>query len=236
MHAYDETYLRDGMENLGEAMDYAVHICKLDLDDFFAMFVSSGIAHHFGTANPKYISGMSGTELVLEVLRKSGIRDVDGKSWTAYDRSPEYWCGWSLAYFQWYTGRIFESIRECMTMSEILALYPTLHEAPEEKFVEVVNRMIAEKHLPTRLQTRRKQAGLTQSALSEKAQVNLRTLQQYEMRGKDVNKAAGETLRRLSQTLHCRMEDLLEYNELPCFPDFKIDRGEAQKIQPRDLF
>lgn len=211
MHAYDENYLRDGMQNLGEAMDYAVHICKLDPDDFFGMFISCGIAWQFGTANPKYISGMSGTELVLEVLQKSGIPTPGEKFWTAYDRSPEYWYGWILAYFQWYTGRTFESIRECLSMKEILNLYPTLHEAPEEKFVEVVTRMIREKHLPTRLQTRRKQAGLTQSSLSEKAQVNLRTLQQYEMRGKDINKAAGETLRRLAQVLYCRIEDLLEY-------------------------
>lgn len=211
MRAYAEPYLRDGMQNLGEAMDYAVNVCKLDPDDFFEMFISCGIAGQFGMANPKYISGMSGTELVLEVLQKTGISKPNAVQWTSYDRSPEYWCGWSLAYFQWYTHRTFESIQECLTMQEILNLYPTLHEAPEEKFVGVVNQIIRDKHLPPRLQARRKQAGLTQKELSKRAQVNLRTLQQYELRAKDINKAAGETLRRLAQVLYCRIEDLLEY-------------------------
>jgi len=213
MHAYAEEYLSDGMQNLGEAFDYAVHHCQLELDRFFGMFVSSGIAFQFGVSNPKYISGMSGTELALEVLQKSGMLTARAESWTAYDRTPEYWCGWVLAYYQWFTGRSFESIRESLTMQEVLALYPTLHEAPEEKFVDVVNRMIRDKHLATRLQARRKAVGLTQKDLSERAQVNLRTLQQYEMRAKNINKAAGETLRRLAQVLYCRIEDLLEYNE-----------------------
>lgn len=211
MRAYTELYLRDGMENLAEAMDYAVNICKLNPDDFFGMFIASGIADQFGTANPKYISGMSGTELVLEVLQKTGIDKSDKNSWTAYDRTPEYWCGWSLAYFQWYTGCTFQSIQECLSMKEILDLYPTLHEAPEEKFVEVLKQIIRNKHLPTRLQTRRKQTGLTQKELSKLAQVNLRTLQQYELRAKNINKAAGETLYRLAKALYCRIENLLEY-------------------------
>jgi len=215
MHAYAEEYLSDGMQNLGEAFDCATNRWRLDLDRFFRMFVSSGIAFQFGVANPKYISGMSGTELALEVLQKSGISTSQAESWTAYDRTPEYWCGWTLAYFQWFTGRSFESIRECLTMKELLALYPTLHEAPEEKFVAVVNQMILDKHLPTRLQARRKAVGLTQKALSAQAQVNLRSLQQYERRAKDINKAAGETLRRLAQVLYCRIEDLLEYDKTP---------------------
>ena len=45
------------------------------------------------------------------------------------------------------------------------------------------------------------------------ASVNLRTLQQYENRSKDIGKAAGSTLLALSRVLGCRMEDLLEYNE-----------------------
>ena len=32
----------------------------------------------------------------------------------------------------------------------------------------------------------------------------------YEQRNKDINKAQADTLYRLSQALHCRMEDLLE--------------------------
>ena len=53
-------------------------------------------------------------------------------------------------------------------------------------------------------------AGIKKSA--KKVGVNLRTLQQYEIRAKDINKAAGATLLALSKVLGCRVEDLLEYD------------------------
>ena len=63
---------------------------------------------------------------------------------------------------------------------------------------------------PTRLQVRRKNNRLTQRKLSELAGVNLCTIQQYEGRSKDINKAAGGTLRSLAQVLSCQIEDILE--------------------------
>ena len=97
-------------------------------------------------------------------------------------------------------------------MKEIEKLYPTLHEASEKKFVDTVNRMIRKKNPPTRLQTQRKISGYSQRELAEKVGVNLRTLQQYEIRAKDINKAAGATLLALAKVLGCRVEDLLEYD------------------------
>ncbi|MGN0714680.1 MAG: helix-turn-helix domain-containing protein, partial [Anaerovoracaceae bacterium] len=103
-------------------------------------------------------------------------------------------------------------IHKFITMQEIEMLYPTLHEAPDQKFVDIVNRRIRRVNPPTRLQTQRKICGYSQRELAEKVGVNLRTLQQYEIRAKDINKAAGATLLALSKTLGCRMEDLLEYD------------------------
>lgn len=45
--------------------------------------------------------------------------------------------------------------------------------------------------------------------------MNLRTIQQYERRSRDINKAAGATLRALSIALSCSIEDLLEYHDTP---------------------
>ena len=212
IHAYSEHYLDDAMRNLGEAFDFAHMVCHLDLDSFFAMFINSGIADLFGNGHPKYVAGLSGTELAMEVMRKSGLNPDGLQAQTEYDYSPEYWTGWALAYFQWFTKRPFKNIAECVTMQEILQLYPTLHEASEEKFVETVNRIICNKNLPTRLQKRRKDAGLTQKELAERSGVKLRTIQQYEMRAKNINKAAAETLQQFAQVLSCRIEDLLEYD------------------------
>ena len=212
IHAYSENYLDDAMRNLGEAFDFAHTVCRLDLDSFFAMFINSGIADLFGNGHPKYVAGLSGTELAMEVMRKSGLNPDGLQAQVEYDYSPEYWTGWALAYFQWFTKRPFKNIAECVTLAEILQLYPTLHEASEEKFVETLNCLIHNKNLPTRLQKRRKDAGLTQKELAERSGVKLRTIQQYEMRAKNINKAAAETLLQLAQTLYCSMEDLLEYD------------------------
>ena len=62
----------------------------------------------------------------------------------------------------------------------------------------------------SRLQILRKNCGLSQKSLSEKSGVNLRTLQQYEIRAKDLNKAAVETLLALATVIGCSITDLME--------------------------
>ena len=213
IHAYDEIYLDDAMKNLGEAFDYAVNYCHLDLSAFLQMFITSGYASSYEKGVPKIISGLSGTELVYDILVKSMNQREFPDFEIEYHYSKEYWCGWILAYYQWYTGRSFKSIQTYITMSEIEKLYPTLHEASETKFVDTINRIIRKKNAPTRLQTQRKISGYSQKELAEKVGVNLRTLQQYEIRAKNINKAAGETLLNLAKTLGCRVEDLLEYDD-----------------------
>ena len=220
IHAYDEQYLNDAMCNLGEAFDFAANVCQVEPDDFLSMMISTGIAFQFERGVPKYVSGMSGTELALEVLRKSGIPAENAMVRTEYSCSPEYWTGWITACFQWHTGRSFQNILESLSMREVLRLYPILHEVSEDRAIDALNRAILGKSLPTRLQSRRKDCGITQRELSEKSGVNLRTIQQYEHRSKDINKAAGATLRALAIALSCQIEDLLEYT-----PDDQEERN-----------
>lgn len=212
IHAYDNQYLDDAMKCLGEAMDYAVNGCQMSMDSFLELFIGTGYAEQFEAGVPKYVSGVSGTELVMDVLTKSGMGMEFPQAQIDYDYSPEYWSGWILAYYQWYTGRSFKEILKHITMQEIEKLYPTLHEASEKKFVDTVNRMIRKKNPITRLQAQRKISGYSQRELAQKVGVNLRTLQQYEIRAKDINKAAGVTLLALAKVLGCRVEDLLEYD------------------------
>lgn len=212
IHAYDSQYLDDAMKCLGEAMDYAANCCQMNMDRFLELFIGTGYAEQFAAGVPKYVSGVSGTELVMDVLTKSGMNMDFPQAQIDYDYSSQYWCGWILAYYQWYTGRSFKEIRKHISMQEIEKLYSTLHEASEKKFVDTVNRMIRKKNPSTRLQAQRKISGYSQRELAEKVGVNLRTLQQYEIRAKDINKAAGITLLSLAKALGCRVEDLLEYD------------------------
>lgn len=211
-HAYDEQYLQDAMSNLGEAMDYAVHGCRMTMDEFMDFFVTSGLAEQFGAGVPKMVSGISGTELVYEVSYKAGMEVESVEIEPQYICSKEYWCGWILAYYQWYTGRTFKDIRQHISMQRVEELYPALHEAAEEKFVDTVNHMIRKKERMTRLQALRKVSGYSQRELAEKSGIGLRNIQQYEQRAKDINKASVSNLLALAQVLGCRVEDLVEYS------------------------
>ena len=76
IHAYDSQYLEDAMKCLGEAMDYAANSCQVNMDGFLELFIGTGYAEQFAAGVPKYVSGVSGTELVMDVLTKSGT-DID---------------------------------------------------------------------------------------------------------------------------------------------------------------
>lgn len=212
IHAYAEAYLDDAMSNLGEAFDYASNACGFTLDKFMELFIASGYADRFGKGNPKVVSGMSGTELVIDVIGKSGITMEFPDAQIEYDCSAEYWCGWIIAYYQWYTARSFRDIATHITMRDVYKLYPIMHEAAEDKFVDTVNNIIRRQGNPTKLQTQRKLCGYSQRELSEKSGVNLRTLQQYELGTKDINKASAQTIVSLANVLGCAVEDLLEPN------------------------
>lgn len=209
-YAYDEIYLDDAMKNLGEAFDYSATVLNIPMDDFLDMFIISGIAEQFQRGVPKFVSGLSGTELALEVLNRTGNDSAYNTPQTEYDCSPEYWCGWILAFYQWNTGKSFKEIKKYIPMSEIYKLYPTLHEASEEKFIDVANSILERKNLPTKLQTIRKAIGLSQKELSDKSGVTLRMIQQYEQCAKDINKSTATNLFALAGALGCNAEDLLE--------------------------
>lgn len=210
--AYAEEYLNDAMENLGEAFDYAVNVCSLGIDEFMDLFIASGYIDSFSKGCPKYVSGLSGTELVMEIVGKAGKQMSFPEPQTEYNCSPEYWCGWILAYYQWATRRSFKDIRNNISMLEIRKLYSPLHEAAEDKFVDTLNAIIQRKNAPAKLQQQRKRCGYSQKELAERSGVNLRTLQQYELKTKDISKASVQTVVALANALGCRVEELLEYS------------------------
>lgn len=209
MSAYSELYLDWAMKNLGEAFDYAVNCCGRDIDLFSKLFIASKLADLFGKGNPKYIVGISGTELAVMVFELTGESMDFPDASIDYDYSPEYWAGWSIAYYQWKSGKSFKNIFSYISMTEILKLYPTLHEASEEKFVDVVDSIIERRSCVTRLQLQRKLYGCSQRELAEKTGVNLRTLQQYELGTKDIRKASVSTVLALANELGCSVDDIM---------------------------
>ena len=211
IYAYSELYRDDAMDRLGGMLDFAVNDCAFNIEAFLQRFVISGVAAQFEKGNPRYVSGFSGEELVHEVVRWSGLlRNLPEASFCTMERTPEYWCGWILAYYQWKTVKPFARIiRECPG-TELLQLYPVLHEASEERAAEALRQRAEERHAQSQLQRLRVYAGMTQAVLAERSGVSLRSIQMYEQRRKDINKAQAMTLFRLADALACGEEDLLE--------------------------
>ena len=211
-HAYSKSYLDDAMQNLGDMLDYAIVDCGYAPDEFFSWFITSGIAKKFEKGNPKYVAGMSGIELAREVVflttgsyptKERAIKDF---------ASREYWAGWILAYYQWYSSLKFSDMTENgLSLSEVLSLY-ILHEADQSKFVDTANEIISRHKLekPSNLTTIRKARGFTQGQLAEQSGVALRMIQLYEQRQNDINKAQAGTLLSLAKALGCEMQDLME--------------------------
>lgn len=210
-HAYSPLYLEDAMHNLGSMLDYAINHAHFKADIFFEMFVASGVAAQMEAGNPRYVSGMSGVELTLRVLAKSSDYALPPTTYCPHARTPEYWAGWVLAYYQWHSTCSFVFIqRNGLNISTIISLYPRLHEADLSKFVQTANRLI-QKHLSTRrstLKTIRKQAHFTQKQLADLSGVTLRMIQAYEQGDQDIRKAEAKTVIALSQILGCTPETI----------------------------
>ena len=210
--AYDEHYLNDAMVELGDMIDYAVNGCGFSPDAFFMLFINSGIADKFGHGNPKYIGGMSGVELALEVYRCATGRIISLDAELSTRRSTEYWAGWLMAYCHWDTGyRFRDMIDSGMTLGHIMEMY-AVEKVDISKFTDETKRLVeaAEKTRQTNLKTIRKSRGISQSELARLSGVTLRMIQLYEQRQNDINKAQSSTLTDLAQALGCRAEDLIE--------------------------
>lgn len=209
IHAYDEIYLDDAMETLGGAVEYATLFCNIDGQEFFNLFIISGIAEEFGRGNVKYISGLSGIELAITVLERCGKKASDITEIPYIDYPAEYWIGWILAYYQWYTGKAFSVICKKISYEKLEKLYGVLHEADQSKAVSVFDEIMNEKS-ETNLAKHRKEKGLSQSQLAKEAGISVRSVQLYEQRKTDINKAQYNHLVALSKALGCKTEDLLE--------------------------
>jgi len=201
IHAYSEIYLDDAMNTLAEVFSYVQD--EIQADILFRRFVMSGIAYQFGKGNPRYLN-MPSQVLFNEIVGDSmPLIYPKGRG-----RSPQYWCGYVLAYYQWYTGLGFERIGLYLPPSRIIGMYHPLHEADIQKFVDIANGIIFQKE--TNLARYRKNANMSQMQLAKLSQISLRSIQLYEQRQLNINVAPANKLLSLSRVLGCSIEDLLE--------------------------
>lgn len=208
--AYDKVYLEKARASLGRMLDYAVYDAGFDLEAFFDIFIRSGIATRFERGDCDILVGRSGVELAYDVLK---IHDPNAdlpKPRFTKDKSEEYWTGWALAYYQWKTARSFADVIRYISINDIRAMYCPYHEMDIRHFVDAMNEIYHKNKKESNLKLLRLQSGLTQKELAEMSGVPIRTLQQYEQKQKNINKAQAEYVIMLSRTLCCDPMALLE--------------------------
>ncbi len=82
-----------------------------------------------------------------------------------------------------------------------------------EHFIEDMNKRYDAIEHETHLKTVHQSHGISQAELAKLSGVNLRSIQMYEQKLNNIDKAQAGTLYKLSRVLGCTVEDLLESPE-----------------------
>lgn len=207
---YSETQLYRFMEKMGEAFDYAINDCKIDATEFVKMFIASTACKKIENGEASYILGKSGIEIAIECVYEITDRELSVEPSEKFNRSVQYWIGWAVCYYQWLSSRKYVDIFKAVLYKDMLGIYQILHEESIEKVASVLDEKVRAAYPATNLKRIRTVYGCSQRELAEMSGVSLRSIQMYEQRNKDINKAQSESLYRLAKTLGCTMEDLME--------------------------
>lgn len=206
MTSYDKSYLDDAMDNLGSMFDYSVNVLHCDADSVMERFLISGLAEKFGRGDCKIVAGYSGTELSRETLRQSGWTEPFAEGYTSIS-SPEYWAGWSLAYYQWYCGQTFRELnKRGIRLSDIIAMYYPMHEADLSSFCDRMETIYPRKYSAAEhMRNARKESGLTQARLAELSGIPIRLIRAYEQGAIDPMRGEYRTIAALEKALRIRL-------------------------------
>ena len=104
LHSYDEIYTAKAQTSLAQMLRYAEEDMHIELNEFWDMFLISGVADLFGKGDFRFLVGMSGVEAAWEVVWRLTGEWPQVKPTFCLDKSPTYWTGWILAWYQWYSG------------------------------------------------------------------------------------------------------------------------------------
>lgn len=177
--AYDEMYLSFFMNSMGLMLDYACVDNDYNPDTFFRMFIDSGIARLVEIGDVSIISGKSGIEIANMVFEYYGLDDALFTPTIKHNKTEIYWCGYVLAYYQWYSSKRFIEIWEHLSLLELKDLYYPYHEADISKIVEIIDKKI-NKIDKKPLQELRLAKGLTQKELAKRANMDISQIQRLE--------------------------------------------------------
>ena len=211
IRSYDEDYLNDAMKNLAIIFDYGINDCGIPSTTLIKMFISSKLSYYFEIGHPSFVSGKSGLENVAYMYELINKNEFEYKKYIIKGSlTKEYWVGYVLAYYQWYSSKTYKEIFDKISFDELIRKYHPYHEMDITHFVNYLEEIINNKKLETNLAKFRKINNLSQSQFAKLSNVSLRSIQLYEQRVNDIDKAQVHTLYKFAKVLHCSIEDLLE--------------------------
>ena len=210
---YRDLYLNDYVNLLASAFDYAMVDLNIDIDEFESIFLSSKYIRFIEILDPGVISGQSGVELVLNMLDDINYNYKYIEQRPKNGRTPEYWVGYALANYQFQTKKRFKDIFNKIHLVDIIRMYKVYHEMDITNFIDDFDKMLKNINTESKLKKFRENRGLSQSELARLANVNLRSIQLYEQKVNDIDKAQANTLYKISTVLGCSIDDLLENPE-----------------------
>ena len=144
------------------------------------------------------------------MVTEAGLSPIEHEDEMYLDKSPEYWAGWALAYYQWCTCRSFIRINDAVPIGKVIDMYEVYHEVDILHFVDAVNGFWDEYYKDTNLKRFRKYSGLSQKELADLSGVPLRQIQLFEQRQRDINHTRAIDVVRLGRVVGCKTEDLLQ--------------------------
>ena len=95
--------------------------------------------------------GKSGVEIGYEVMNKNFGEFQPIEIEYTVNRSPEYWVGWVLAYYQWQSGKAFSEINKEISLDEIVVMYYLYHEMDIRQIIDAIEQLIQSKGNDTNL-------------------------------------------------------------------------------------
>lgn len=210
MNAYDYDLMPRAQKVMGSLFDTSINFYGIKLDDFYHMFLNSPISKKIERGDPAIIEGHSGRELSYSLLENNGFQNLEKPEYYSIGRNKSYWLGWTMAYYQWYKGISFSRITDGVDIDVYWNMYDKYHEMDVLQFVDRADVLRRNAQTESKLKRLRGYAKLSQSQLAEKSGVPIRTIQQYEQKAKDINRANVDYVVRLSKVLNCDVDMLLE--------------------------
>ena len=225
--------------SVGKMLDHAVYSLHQNADTFFALFITSGLAAKLQKADINIISGNSGIELSYEVMKRCGISYERTTPRHTTGLSKEFYAAHALAHIQYDTGISYNELIHIISVSDIIRLYDSYHsravsllpwqmsDSDRAEAIEEIKSGFTDElrsafeaaglnslHIKkeTHLKEMRLRNGLSQSRLAAASGIPVRTIQQYEQRRKDINKASADSIIRLAYVLNCEPSSLLEHH------------------------